>query len=92
MVTGGSGAEQHCTIVALTESPAKAGVLWAGTDDGKLWVSPDAGKTWRDLTANVKGVPAGLYVSCIDASPLDAMTAYVSFDGHRSTTCRRTCS
>jgi photosystem II stability/assembly factor-like uncharacterized protein len=84
MATGGSGAEQHCTIVALAESPAKAGVLWAGTDDGKVWVSPDAGKTWHDLTANVKGVPRGLYVSCIDASALDAGTAWLSFDGHRS--------
>ena len=84
MATGGSGAEQHCTIVALSESPARAGVLWAGTDDGKVWVSPDAGKSWRDVTANVKGVPRGLYVSCVDASPLDAATAYLSFDGHRS--------
>ena len=84
MVTGGSGAEQHCTIVSLSESPAKAGVLWAGTDDGKVWVTPDGGKTWRDLTANVRGVPAGLYVSRLDASPLDAQTAYLSYDGHRS--------
>lgn len=84
MVTGGSGAEQHCTIVALSESPARAGVLWAGTDDGKVWVSPDGAKTWRDLTANVKGVPANRYVSRIDASALDAETAYLSYDGHRS--------
>ncbi len=84
MVTGGSGAEQHCTIVSLSESPAKAGVLWAGTDDGKVWVSPDGGKNWRDLTTNVKGVPAGLYVSRLDASPLDAETAWLSYDGHRS--------
>ncbi|MEQ1833684.1 MAG: hypothetical protein ABL977_11570 [Candidatus Eisenbacteria bacterium] len=84
MATGGSGAEQHCTIVSLSESPAKAGVIWAGTDDGKVWVTPDGGRTWRDLTANVRGVPAGLYVSRIDASPLDAQTAYLSYDGHRS--------
>ena len=84
MATGGSGAEQHCTIVSLSESPAQAGVIWAGTDDGKVWVTPDGGRTWRDLTANVRGVPAGLYVSRIDASPLDAQTAYLSYDGHRS--------
>jgi len=84
MATGGSGAEQHCTIVSLSESPAKPGVLWAGTDDGKLWVTPDGGKTWRDLTASVKGVPTGTYVSRVDASPLDANVAYVSYDGHRT--------
>jgi photosystem II stability/assembly factor-like uncharacterized protein len=84
MDTGGSGAEQYCTIVSLAESPVRAGVLWAGTDDGKVWVSPDAGTTWSDLTRNLKGVPPGLYVSRIEASHRDAKTAYVSIDGHRS--------
>jgi len=84
MVTGGSGAEQYCTIVALTESPVKAGVLWAGTDDGRVWTSPDAGTTWNDVTANLKGVPPGLYVACVEASHQDAATAWVAIDGHRS--------
>jgi hypothetical protein len=84
MSSGGSGAEQHCTIVALAESPAKPGVVWAGTDDGKVWVTPDAGRTWRDVTRNVPGVPAGTYVSRIDPSALDANVAWASFDGHRT--------
>jgi len=84
MASGGSGAEQFCTITTLCESPAKAGVLWAGTDDGRVWVSPDAGREWREVTANVKGVPAGTYVSRIDASPLDAAVAWLSYDGHRT--------
>jgi photosystem II stability/assembly factor-like uncharacterized protein len=84
LASAGSGAEQHCTITTLAESPAKAGVLWAGTDDGKLWVSPDGGRSWRDLTANVRGVPKGTYVSRVDPSPLDADVAYVSYDGHRT--------
>ncbi len=84
MSSGGSGAEQHCTIVALSESPAKAGVLWAGTDEGKVWMSPNGGRDWRDLTRNVPGVPAGTYVSRIDASALDANVAWLSYDGHRT--------
>ncbi len=84
MISGGSGAETHCTIVSLAESPLTAGLLWAGTDDGKLWVTPDGGKVWNDLTANLHGVPAGLYVSRIEASHHDASTAYVAVDGHRS--------
>lgn len=84
MATGGSGAEAHCTIVSLAESPVKAGVVWAGTDDGKLWVTPDGGRTWNDLTANLRGAPRGLYVSRIEASPHDANTAFVAIDGHRS--------
>lgn len=84
MSTGGSGAEQHCTITSLAESPAKAGVLWAGTDDGKVWLSPDAGRTWRDLTRNVHGVPTGTYVSRIDPSATDPAVAWLAYDGHRT--------
>jgi photosystem II stability/assembly factor-like uncharacterized protein len=84
MTSAGSGAEQHCTIVSLAESPAKAGLLWAGTDDGKVWVTPDAGRTWRDLTRNVPGVPAGTYVSRIDPSATDPDVAWLSYDGHRT--------
>jgi len=84
MVTGGSGAETHCTVVSLAESEVAAGTLWAGTDDGKLWVTTDAGAHWTDLTANLKGVPVGLYVGGIEPSHHDARTAYVAIDGHRS--------
>ena len=36
------------------------------------------------MGTHIRGVPAGLYVSRIEASHHDAATAYVSFDGHRS--------
>ncbi len=84
MATGGSGAETHCTITAVAESPKQAGIVWVGTDDGKVWVTSDGGKRWSDLTANVKGIPAGLYISRIEASNHDAKTAYLCIDGHRS--------
>ena len=84
MVTGGSAAETHCTVVALAESPLARGLLWAGTDDGKLWMTRDAGEHWTDLTANLRGVPAGLYMSRIEASHFDAGTAYLAVDGHRT--------
>lgn len=88
MLATGSGAETHCTIVSISESAAKAGVLWCGTDDGKVWTSPDGGMHWTDCTANFprgKGaMPAGLYVSSIDAGHQDSLTAYITFDGHRS--------
>jgi len=84
MVTGGSFAESHCTVVTLTESPLAKGLLWAGTDDGKLWTTRDAGEHWTDLTANLRGVPRGLYMSRIEASHHDAGTAYLAVDGHRT--------
>ncbi len=84
MVTGGSAAETHCTIVTLAESPVAKGTIWTGTDDGKLWVSRDGGAHWSDLTANLRGVPSGLYMSRIEASHHDANTAYLAIDGHRT--------
>ena len=84
MVTGGSHAETHCTIVTLAESPLQRGRIWAGTDDGKLWLTEDGGEHWTDLTRFLKGVPPGLYMSRIEASHHDPGTAYVAIDGHRS--------
>jgi photosystem II stability/assembly factor-like uncharacterized protein len=72
------------TITTLAESPLKAGVLWAGTDDGHLQVSRDGGATWSDVAARVPGVPKGTYVSRVEASRTGEGAAYVAFDGHRS--------
>jgi len=71
------------TITTLAESPVRAGVLWAGTDDGNLQVSRD-GETWSNVITNVPGLPKGTYVSRVTASAFDAGTAYAAFDGHRS--------
>ena len=84
VTTDVTGAETHSTIVALAESPLKAGVLYAGTDDGNVWTTPDDGQTWTDLTARFRGlVPAKTYVSRIEPSHFDLNTFYVSFDNHR---------
>ena len=79
-----SGAETHCTVVALAESPQTRGVIWAGTDDGNVQVTRDGGKTWSNVRGNISGVPAGIWVSSVEASHFDEGTAYVTFDGHRS--------
>lgn len=84
MVTAGSRAETYCTIVALAESPRAAGQVWVGTDDGKVWVTHDSGGRWQDVSANLRGIPAGLYVACVEPSHHDPSTVYVAVDGHRS--------
>ncbi len=38
------------TISAVSESPLRRGLLYAGTDDGRLHVSLDGGQSWTDLT------------------------------------------
>ena len=70
-------------IVAFAESPKRAGVLYAGTDDGNLAVTRDAGKTWTQLIEKVAGVPKGVYVSEVVPSRFDEGTVYATFDAHR---------
>jgi photosystem II stability/assembly factor-like uncharacterized protein len=79
----GTGNITHCNIVTLDESPAKEGVIWAGTDDGKVWVTKDAGANWEDLTTNITG-HRGYWISRVEASNADAGTAYVSSSGLRN--------
>ena len=39
-----SGAENHCTLFTIAESPKDKNVIWAGTDDGNVQVTKDGGK------------------------------------------------
>jgi photosystem II stability/assembly factor-like uncharacterized protein len=85
LTRGGPGLTPHTghTICALAESPLKAGVLYAGTDDGRLHVTRNAGKTWVELTRNVPGVPAGWWVSRVECSHFAEGAAYLALDRHR---------
>ncbi len=76
-------AEFYGTIFALAESPRQKGLLWAGTDDGLVHLSRDDGKTWSNLTRNIPNLPDWGTVSCIEASPHDAGTAWLVVDAHR---------
>jgi photosystem II stability/assembly factor-like uncharacterized protein len=83
-ITGdNTGVEVYCTIFALAESPIQKGLLWAGTDDGLVHISRDDGKTWTNLTANIPELPDWGTVSCIEASPHTAGSAFLVVDNHR---------
>ena len=77
---------RFCTISTISESPAAAGIIWVGTDDGKVQVTRDAGKTWSDVTTAVAtaGGPSELWVSRVFASSFDPGTAYVAKTGFRA--------
>lgn len=79
-----TGAEIHCTIVTIAESPVKPGIIWCGTDDGNVQVTSDGGTTWTNVVANIPNLPAYTWCSRIEASHFEAGTAYAAFDGHRS--------
>jgi photosystem II stability/assembly factor-like uncharacterized protein len=94
MASKHDGYEENSVTTQLRESPAKAGVIWIGTDDGNLQVSQDGGATFTNVFGNIPGASgfksvgggAGAYVqvSRIEPSHFDAGTAYVALDNHRN--------
>ncbi len=83
-VARNDGMSSFGNIFALAESPRRAGLLYAGTDDGNVQVSRDGGATWANVTNRIAGVPKLIYVSRLTPSAFADGTVYASFDGHRS--------
>ncbi len=78
-----TGAEENATIVVMTESPMRAGMLYVGTDDGKVWLTRNDGGRWEDLSDRFAGVPSMTQVSGVEPSHFDLGTVYVALDNHR---------
>ncbi|MEM7116711.1 MAG: glycosyl hydrolase [Chloroflexota bacterium] len=70
------GAEHYATVFAFIESQHKAGVLWAGSDDGLLHISKNGGASWDNVTP--AEMPAFTQIHCIEQSPHDPATVYVA--------------
>ncbi|MGE5352541.1 MAG: VPS10 domain-containing protein [Acidobacteriota bacterium] len=70
-------------VVALSESPVKEGLIYAGTDDGLINVTDNAGESWKKIE-KFPGVPEMTYVSCILTSQHEVNTVYASFDNHKN--------
>jgi photosystem II stability/assembly factor-like uncharacterized protein len=76
-----TGVEVYGTIFAFEESPKVAGLLWAGSDDGRVHVSRDAGKTWTDVTP--KDMPDFGCVNAIDLSAHDPGRVHIAVYKYR---------
>ncbi len=70
------------TIVSLSESPVKKGLLYVGTDDGLIQVSENDGSTWRKVEG-ISGVPRLAYLSDLYASPHNENTVFAVFNNHK---------
>ena len=81
-----TGAEVYADIFAFAESPLKAGILWAGSDDGLIHVSKDNGKTWTNVTP--KNLPEWTLITIIEPSHFDEGTAYVAATRYKSNDTR----
>jgi photosystem II stability/assembly factor-like uncharacterized protein len=77
------GVEYCCVIYAFDESPARQGVLWAGTNDGLMHVSRDNGQSWTNVTDNIPDLPPDGVVRSIDASRWNPAKAYITIEHHQ---------
>lgn len=70
------------SIIALSESPVKEGLIYVGTDDGLISVTEDGGEHWRTVKS-FNGVPDMSLVEDIITSVHDENVAYAIFDNHK---------
>lgn len=68
------------TIFALSESPLKFGLLYAGTDDGRLHVTKNGGEDWTEI---LDGLPKNKWISRVVASQHELGRVYMTQNGKR---------
>lgn len=79
-----TGAENHCTILAISPSSLEKGLIWAGTDDGNIQISRNGGESWTNVSPNIKGMPKESWVAQIKPSTYNAGEAYVVINNYRN--------
>ncbi|MGH9394020.1 MAG: WD40/YVTN/BNR-like repeat-containing protein, partial [Terriglobales bacterium] len=67
-------------LYAIQESPAQAGVIWTGSNDGQVNLTRNGGATWTNVTTNIPGLPPWGTVENIFPSKYDAGAAYLTVD------------
>jgi len=79
-----TGAENHCTILAITLNRLEKGLLWVSTDDGQIQITRNGGTTWTNVTPKNKNFPKGSWISQVKASPFSAGEAYAVVNNYRN--------
>jgi len=69
----------HQAITAIGEGE-KAGIIYAGTDDGRIWMTMDDGANWKEIT---KGLPHNKHVIKITPSKYKTSRIYLALNDRR---------
>lgn len=77
-----TGAENHCTILAIEPSAVEKGVIWVGTDDGNVQITRDGGKSWSNVSPKT-GLPKNPWIPQIRASASKGGEALVVVNNYR---------
>lgn len=74
--------EYYGTIFAIAESHHQAGVLWAGTDDGRVHVTRDGGANWTEVTP--RALPTWAQVNSMETDPDNPAGVYIAATRYKS--------
>ncbi|MFO7616055.1 MAG: hypothetical protein R6V75_02260 [Bacteroidales bacterium] len=69
------------TITSISESPIMAGLIYAGTDDGRLHVTRDGGQSWTEIGLSLA---PDRWISRVIASQYVMGRVYVTQNGKRN--------
>jgi photosystem II stability/assembly factor-like uncharacterized protein len=78
-----TGAENHCTILAIEPSAKEKGLIWVGTDDGNVQLTKDGGKSWTNFRGKIPGMTVGSWIPQIRTSKYNAGEAFVVANDYR---------
>ena len=81
-----TGAENYTTIISISPSRVKQGVIWVGTDDGNIQVTKDGGKSWDNVSKYLideEMLPKFAWIPRVKASKHNAATAYAIANDYR---------
>jgi photosystem II stability/assembly factor-like uncharacterized protein len=67
------------TLTDIAVSPVDTNIIFVGTDNGFVQKSTDGGLTFEDVSGSLPD----RWVTRVAASPVDSLTAYVTFSGYR---------
>jgi photosystem II stability/assembly factor-like uncharacterized protein len=74
--------EYYGTLFAIAESLQKAGVIWAGSDDGMLHITRDGGANWTEVRP--RGLPEEIQINSLEAHPFEAGGLYLAATAYKS--------
>ncbi|MGH8202735.1 MAG: WD40/YVTN/BNR-like repeat-containing protein [Steroidobacteraceae bacterium] len=69
------GVHHGDALVSLSPSAARAGVIWAGSNNGVAYVTVDGGKSWRDATPPGMSIHGELDIQASHFNPSEAYAA-----------------
>ena len=79
-----TGAENYCTILAISASELEKNVIWVGTDDGNIQITKDGGSSWNNITPKFKNYPKDGWVVQIKTSLFNKGEAYAVVNNYRN--------